>query len=172
MAPGALGLLAPYLLGAWLNSRLWTRKLPAAEPVLPGLLLGRLPSRRDLDRLGVAAIIDLSAELPCPTGGRPYRNVAMLDLVPPDPGQLDEAVVAIQSTLATVRGPVLVNCALGFSRSALALAAWLLASGRAATAEAAVGMIHAARPAIVLGPAKLAALQSWWMSQARPDSVP
>ena len=169
LSPAALGLLAPYILGAWLNSRVWTRKLPPATEVAPGLLLGRLPAAADLDRLGVAAIVDLSAELPCPSGGRPYFSVPMLDLVPPAPELLDQAVKAIRTALAVASGPVLVCCALGFSRSALATAAWLLAGGQAATPEAAEELVRRAKPAVVLGPAQRAALETWW-SRHRPVS--
>ena len=45
------------------------------------------------------------------------------------------------------RGPVLVCCALGYSRSACAVAAWLLATGRAATVDAALARVRAARSA-------------------------
>jgi len=172
MTPAALILLGPHFLGAWLNSRVWTRNQAAADEVAPGLLLGRLPGSADLDRMGVAAIVDLSAELPCPTGGRHYLNIPMLDLVPPQPEQLEQAVRAIQSALATGKNPVLICCALGFSRSALAVVAWLLASGKVDTPEAAEAVIRQARPAIVLGPEKRAALQAWWERQARPVSAP
>ena len=162
LTAAALGLFAPYLLGAWLNSRAWTRKLPPATEIVPGLLLGRLPRTPDLDRLGIAALVDVSAELPCPTGGRPYFNVPMLDLVSPSPAQLQQAAQAIGAARATANGPVLVCCALGFSRSALAVAAWLLAEGQAATPEAAEALIRQAKPAIVLKPAQRATLAAWW----------
>ena len=162
LTPAALGLFGPYLLGAWLNSRAWTRKLSPATEIVPGLLLGRLPGTPDLDRLGIAALVDVSAELPGPTGGRPYFNVPMLDLVPPSPAQLEQAVQAIGAARAGANGPVLVCCALGFSRSALAVVAWLLAAGRAATPEAAENLIRMARPAIVLNDDQRAVLAAWW----------
>ena len=56
------------------------------------------------------------------------------------------------------RGPVLVCCALGYSRSACAVAAWLLATGRAATVDAALARIQAARAHVVLGAGHAAAL--------------
>jgi protein-tyrosine phosphatase/membrane-associated phospholipid phosphatase len=164
LTPAARWLLAPHILGAWLNSRIWTRELPAADQVVPGVLLGRLPRRTDLDRLGVAAIVDVSAELPCPTAGLPYVAQPMLDLVTPSLEQLENAAQAIQAAHVAhaSQGPVLVCCALGFSRSALAVAAWLLVSDRVATPEAALLMVRQARPAIVLGEASQAALDNWW----------
>jgi membrane-associated phospholipid phosphatase len=165
MSVGARILFAPHFLGAWLNSRAWTRNLARADQVVPGLLLGRLPSRADLDRLGIAAIVDLCAEMPCPSDRRAYANIPMLDLIPPESAQLDAAVQAIQTAHSAHAedASVLVCCALGFSRSALAVAAWLLASGKADSPESAIERVRMARPAIVLGADQLDALQSWWM---------
>ena len=56
------------------------------------------------------------------------------------------------------RGPVLVCCALGYSRSAAALATWLVASGRADNTESAVDRIRAVRPRIVLADDAMAAI--------------
>ena len=50
-------------------------------------------------------------------------------------------------------GPVLVCCALGYSRSAAAAAAWLLVTGRAADADAAIARVREVRPHLVLGAA-------------------
>ena len=86
----------------------------------------------------------------------------MLDLVSPSQAQLEQAAQAIGAARATANGPVLVCCALGFSRSALAVVAWLLAAGRAATPEAAENLIRMARPAIVLNDDQRAVLAAWW----------
>lgn len=162
LSPAALGLLAPYLLGAWANSRAWTRKRPIATSVTSGLLLGRLPGPGDAERLGLAAIVDVAAELPCATGGCAYANVPMLDLAPPEPGQLSRAVDAIRAARDRRAGPVLVCCALGFSRSALAVSAWLLAEGEARTPEEAATLVRQASPGTVLGQAHRDALEGWW----------
>ena len=119
-------LMAPYFMGAKLNARLWTRHLNLADAVVPGILLGRVPNRKELEILGVTAIVDVSTELACAPGARAYTNIPMLDLVPPGVAQLEQAVIAIET--ARPSGVVLVCCALGFSRSALAVAAWLLTS--------------------------------------------
>ena len=71
----------------------------------------------------------------------------MLDLVAPGPEALREAVRDIDD--ARRHGRVLVCCALGYSRSATALAAWLVASGRARDADDAMRIVRAARPQIV-----------------------
>ena len=56
-------------------------------------------------------------------------------------------------------GPLLVCCALGYSRSATAMAAWLLHSGRAATVDEALAIIRTARDQVVLHPAHREALE-------------
>lgn len=80
----------------------------------------------------------------------------MLDLVVPEPEQLREAAEAIERL--RTHGPVLVCCALGYSRSAASVATWLLLTGRAVDADAAVAIVRAARPGIVLGQAHLRAI--------------
>lgn len=161
-------LLGPYLLSAWLNSRWWTRKLPAADAVAPALRLGRLPTAGDLQRLRVATIVDVCAELPCALPGLGHATVPMLDLVTPTPEQIDRALTAIDKALPV--GPVLLCCALGFARSAVVAAAWLLRTGQAGSAEDAVAQIQTARPAVVLGSAQIDQLRRWQQQFPKPDA--
>lgn len=147
-------LLLPYQGAAWLSSRWFTRGCRSAQ-VVAGVWIGRAPGRADWRALDAAAVLDLTAEFHA--GGsarrRRYRSVPMLDLVPPSAAQLRRAVSALDALQAS--GPVLVHCALGFSRSALVIAAWLLRRGIAATPEQAVGLVRAARPRLVLPPSHL-----------------
>ena len=152
-------LFAPYLLGAWLNSRGWTRRLQIADRVAPGVLLGRLPTAAESRRLGVVAIVDVCAELPFRTRGIQYRFVPMLDLVLPDAEQIERAVVALEEALAA--GPVLVCCALGFARSALVVAAWMLRARLADSPQAAVAQVRQARPAVTLAKPQIDLLRRW-----------
>ena len=152
-------LLAPYLAGAWINSRWWTRNCSDASVVVPGVMLGRLPTSRERNAAGVRAIVDVTAELPCNAQGVHYASVPMLDLVVPSLDRLERAGQAIESAMKA--GPVLVCCALGFSRSAMAVAAWLLSSGRAKTVGDAVAIIRAARPAIVVSDAHVQRLEEF-----------
>jgi protein-tyrosine phosphatase len=167
MSIAAWWLLGPYFLGAWLNSRWWTRSTRSADVVVPGLLLGRLPTREERETRGVRAIVDVTAELPCATDGVRYVNVPMLDLAPPSIAQIERSVAAIESGFAN--GPVLVCCALGFSRSATAVAAWLAASGRAASHAEAIEQVRRARPAVVLDASCVAALERF--AQRQPRSI-
>ncbi len=149
-ALGAALLLAPYTLGAWLNSRLWTRNSPTPGLITDGVWLGRLPDSRAMQAVGFRALLDLTAELPAPKGDWAYMQMPWLDLVPPDSARLEEAAAAIEALRQ--HGPVLVCCALGYSRSASAVAAWLLATGRASSVDGALAILQQARPRVVLGP--------------------
>ena len=157
MSTAAWWLLAPYFLGAWINSRWWTRSMPGAVEIVPGLLLGRLPTEAERNAHQVRAVVDMTAELPCAVQCARYTNVPQLDLTQPTVDQIDRAVTAIDAAYA--EGPVLVCCALGFSRSAIAVAAWLVASGRARDHAEAIAQIRRARPAVVFHPPHLAALE-------------
>jgi len=148
-------LLAPYLLGAWVNSRLWTRKHPQPDQVAEDIWLGRVPTEQEAAPF--TAVLDLSAELPVRLPGKTYRNLPLLDLVAPDSEACRQGAELIEQLHQ--QGPLLVCCALGYSRSATLVAAWLLHSGRADSVEQAIAMIRAARPRIVLGDAQRKALQ-------------
>ncbi len=158
-------LLAPYVLGAWLNSRWWTRHGPAQQAIQDGVWLGRMPSGQAMRQGGFAVLCDLSAELPAPRGHWRHAGVPWLDLVPPSVAQLEEAARRIES--ARTLGPVLVCCALGYSRSACAVMAWLLRTGRAADVGAAEALVRARRPGVVLTPAHRAALSAFVAPEAR-----
>ncbi|MCC6074047.1 phosphatase PAP2/dual specificity phosphatase family protein [Pseudomonas sp. GCM10022188] len=149
LSSAALWLLAPYLAAAWLNSRLWTRRRPEPDAVVEGIWLGRIPSARELARGPFTGVIDLCAELPLAPGLCNYRSLPQLDLVAPSAAQCLAAAEAIES--ARRRGPILVCCALGYSRSATAVAAWLLHSGRARDVDSAIEQIRRARPQVMLG---------------------
>ena len=152
-------LLAPYLAAAWLNARWWTRKEPPACEVADRVWMGRLPSRVERRQLGIASMVNLTAELPSATEDAKCRSVPVLDLTIPTAAQFDRAVACIES-LEPDR-PTLVCCALGYSRSASAVAAWLVATGRASSVDAAIAILHGAGRRVVLSPAHRARLQNW-----------
>ena len=162
LSNAACWLLAPYLVAAWINSRCWTWRHPQPDEVCDGVFLGRIPGRGE--RAPFAAIVDLCAELPfiaCTTAiaGKPamrpaqsaYRSLPTLDLIAADAELLQQAADAIEHL--RTQGPLLVCCALGYSRSASAVAAWLLLSGRCSDAAQAEALIRQVRPGIVLHPA-------------------
>jgi hypothetical protein len=139
-------LFAPYTLAALVNSRLWTRKSPAPDAVADGVWIGRVPVRR-AGAHGFAGIVDLCPEIPCRGGGAIVSGVPMLDLVVPEAAELRQAADEIERLRRV--GPVLACCALGYGRSAAAVATWLLRTGRAATAGDALDVVRRARPAVV-----------------------
>jgi membrane-associated phospholipid phosphatase len=139
-------LLAPYLAGAFVNSRSWTRREPAPVAVSGGVWLGRIPSARTAANFGT--VIDLCAELPGAGTAGTWVCIPMLDLVAPQPAELRTAAARIERGRSA--GPVLVCCALGYSRSAAAVATWLLTSHTAANVRDAIETIRTARPRIVI----------------------
>lgn len=141
-------LFAPYLVFAWLNSRCWTRKHPQPCRIVDNVWLGRIPTAGELKNGPFVAVIDLCAELPLDASAIVYRSLPVLDLTLPTFEQCDEAARKIEHL--RLRGPLLVCCALGYSRSATAVAAWLLQTGRAACVDRAIDQIQQARPHIVL----------------------
>jgi len=158
LSVAARWLFAPYLAGAWLNSRWWTRRNPAPVPVCDGVWIGRIPSSRDLRDSTFTGVVDLAAELGLAHGNKDLAVVPVLDLTTPAPQALAEAATAIERL--RMRGPVLVCCALGYSRSACAVAAWLLATGRCATVAVALAKLRDARAQVVLGAPHVAALHT------------
>ncbi|MND86648.1 hypothetical protein D3C80_786230 [compost metagenome] len=148
LSSAAHWLLAPYLAAAWINSRLWTRKHPQPDQIVDGVWLGRVPTGAELRYSSFKAVLDVCAELPLAPGTRAYYSVPVLDLSVPTTAQCLELAQALERLHQ--QGPVLVCCALGYSRSATAIAAWLLHSGRATSVEAAIAMLQQARPRIVL----------------------
>jgi protein-tyrosine phosphatase len=148
MSAAARCLLAPYLIAAWINSRLWTRRDPAPVHIRDGVWLGRFPSARDLARQDFAAVVDLSAELPAPASRAAWHAFPSLDLVTPEPGRLRSAARTIERRRAG--GPVLVCCALGYSRSAAAVASWLLMTERSQGVAEAIAALRDLRPRCVL----------------------
>lgn len=158
LAPAASVLLAPYLAGAFVNARIWTRRHPLPDHVADGVWIGRLPTRRELERGAFAALVDLTCELPVVPGTRAYANLPVLDLTLPDRATIVAAVQAIERRRPADR--VLVCCALGYSRSATVVAAWLLATGRASDACDAVARIRRVRPQVVMTEAHFALIGS------------
>lgn len=139
-----LTLFAPFTFGAWVSSRLSTRRCGAHSEVCDGVFVGRVPVRA----APFEAIVDLCAEIPCRGGATFYRSIAVLDHVVATDEELRAAVAAIEEGRS--HGSVLVCCALGFSRSVSAIIAWLLATGRATSLDDAAAIVRRARPAMVL----------------------
>jgi len=146
MSLAARLLLAPSLAGAFVNSRWWTRHEPEPVAIGDGVWLWRIPLAREA--AGFATVVDLCAELPGAATAGTWVCIPMLDLVPPEPAQLRRAAASIER--ARSAGTVLVCCALGYSRSAAAVATWLVTSNRAENMSEAIEKVHRARPRMVI----------------------
>ncbi len=120
-------------------------------PVVENLYLGRrlLP----IEAMSAAAeyrfhaVLDLAAEFAAPRSFRNlphYNSVPILDAAAPTADQLRTTAAWLVTRVTS--GPVYIHCALGHGRSALAAAAYLLASGHAPDPKAAVAMVKAVRP--------------------------
>jgi len=110
--------------------------------------LGRAPLPWEADHRRFAQIVDVTSELSLHHRGT--RAHGWLDLTEPTCGQLLTAALAVQRAAAS--GPVLVCCALGFSRSPAVAATWLCVYGPRASVDDAVQQIRHARPQVVLTP--------------------
>lgn len=163
MEEAVLVLLAPYLLGAWLNSRCWTYKHPEPDEIVSGLWLSRLPSRSVIKQLQPVTLINCCAELPVISNGQPVYGVPMLDLLAPDIDQIQQGVAAIKA--GRQYGNMLVFCALGYSRSAVLVSASLIDQGHAATVDEAIAIVRKARPKLVLSALQKARLEQWYGSE-------
>lgn len=149
MGWAARWLYAPYRLGAWVNARLWTRGLAPSCLVAPGLRLGRIPTGAEWEAAGRPRVVSLCAELQLPQAVQSTaRCVPMLDLAAPTALQLQHAAAAIEAARRSGQ-PVLVCCALGFSRSAASVIGWLVRHAGHDLPEA-EAIVRAARPQMVL----------------------
>lgn len=155
MAWPARVLLAPYRVAARCNAWCWTRHLPPLHPVLPGLSVGRL------SRLSAGArpttLVSLCAELQAPPDSR-CLCLPWLDLVPASPTALRRAAALIDRAVRQGE-PVVVGCALGWSRSVAALACWLTRHGHARDTDAALAQLQRSLPRVALGSDWLRALR-------------
>ncbi|TJZ73987.1 phosphatase PAP2/dual specificity phosphatase family protein [Chitiniphilus eburneus] len=151
-------LLTPHRLAAWLSFRLYRPRLTRLARVTDDVWLGCHPDAAALAQAG--SVLDVCGELSRSraVAGRPYAAVPLLDLLPPNPAELAQAVAQLER-MRQAQGPVLVHCALGLSRSATVVAAWLVASGRAANITQAVRDLRACHPAVVLHPTHLGVLE-------------
>jgi len=143
-------LLFPYLIGAFISCRLFTRNLNKADHIINGVWLGRFPTGEDLKAGDYRCVLDLTAEFSAPSlpDNMQWLSISNLDLVPVSISNLVLAADFIQEQYSN--GPMLVVCALGYSRSSSAIIAWLVKYGHCENVEQAIGLIKECRPNIVL----------------------
>lgn len=147
--------LAPYTLMAYLNSHYWLRNKALIAPVMDGVYLGSV--RADVPHH--MAMLDVCSELPLYHPPSSYAVQPMLDLIAPSAAELRLAVQKIETLRQSGAVDVLVCCALGYSRSASVVLAWLMHTHRAPTLQEAMAIVQKARPQIVLSTAHIQAIQ-------------
>lgn len=114
----------PYLAGYWLAwqlVRLRGRGRPALVAGGPQLWFGRRLTRGEAGRLPAGChVIDLCTELAETANlrGPGYRSLPLLDLAAPRPSELRRILAAIDD-IQRRGAPLLVHCAMGYSRSRL-----------------------------------------------------
>jgi protein-tyrosine phosphatase len=153
--------LAPCLLGQYFSLLYYRRQCRSWDEVTPRIWIGGKLGRRAANkalRSGVTSVLDLSAEF---SEAKPfrkinYRNIPVLDLTAPTQTQLVEMGEFIGNQSRT--GAVYVHCKIGYSRSAAAVAAYLLMSRKVNTANEAFALIRRVRPSVVIRPEVLSAL--------------
>jgi protein-tyrosine phosphatase/membrane-associated phospholipid phosphatase len=153
--------LAPCLVGQWLSWIYYRRQCRPWDKIGGGVLIGRRLTEREAARAaasGVMAVLDLTAEF---SEARPFRqikylNIPILDLTAPTQQQLQEMVDFIEKHFKS--GKVYVHCKVGYSRSAAAVGAWLLATGQVSNVAEVLSRLRQARPAIIIRPEIVEAL--------------
>ncbi len=147
--------LGPVLVGQHLSRIYYRRQCRAWDAVTPKVWIGSALQEREARAAvagGVTAVLDLTAEFSAPRAFRRlrYRNIPILDLTAPHEAQLEEMVDFIATEAE--RGIVYVHCKIGYSRSAAAVAAYLLRSGQTTTVPESLERLRAVRPSIVIRP--------------------
>ena len=156
--------LAPCLLGQYLSLLYYRSRCRPWDEVTPRIWIGGKLGAHSANkalRSGVASVLDLSAEF---SEAKPfrkinYRNIPVLDLTAPTQAQLAEMGEFISNH--SRNGAVYVHCKIGYSRSAAAVAAYLIMSGTANTAKEAFAIIRRVRPSVVIRPEVISALSEF-----------
>jgi len=161
-------LFAPCLFGQWLSLLHYRRRGNAWDQITPTVWIGAKLNEREAEEAkqqGVTAALDLTCEFSENKTFRSlaYRNLPVLDLTELPAPQLREAADFILQH--STRGIVFVHCKAGYSRSAAAVGAFLLATGKAKTVDQCLAMMRRARPSIVLRPEVTVALKDFCVSR-------
>jgi len=122
-------LFAPYFIGSYLSWHYYRRNLPLMSHVKSHVYLGRFPTTSEYKTVaseGISTSINLATEQQIQKVGISQVKFPFLDLTIQSPESLYKLAQTIDSMHAE---KVYVHCALGLSRSVLAVSAWLLYQG-------------------------------------------
>lgn len=140
MSPAAKWLFYPYLLGALINSRLWTWRHARMTHIMDNVYLGRFPAQQDIRAHQFHSVLDMTAEFAASHDRIKWFALANLDLLVPADQELIRAAQLIEQQQQ--QGKLLVTCALGYSRSAMAVLTWLLLTKRTDNVEQALALLR------------------------------
>jgi predicted protein tyrosine phosphatase len=140
-----------------ISRRYYRGRAPAWSKLAPNVWFGCWPDEaasRELREAGVTAVVDLAAEFESSALARsPSVETLFLDLLDlsvPSLRDLHRAAdfIGVQSK----RGIVFIHCKAGSFRSAAVAGAWLIASGRARTANDAIEILERSRAGLRVRP--------------------
>ena len=152
-------LYLPYFIIMWLNSRIWTIRHQADDLIADDVYLGRIPSTSALNQHHFISVVDLCAELPIGHFKGTYTLIPVLDMTPLSQKECQQVAQIIEQYRQ--QGKLLVCCALGYSRSATAVIAWLLWTKRANTLQQAIAIVKEQRNSIVITRQQQLILSNW-----------
>ena len=129
------------------NMAYWLRGKALSAQVTERIHVGSVLAAPDFH-----AVVDVCAEYPMAHMPSYYTTVPMLDMVPADVAALRAAADALHQMLQQQNQPVLVCCALGYSRSVAVVLVYLLRQRHAHDLQAALKLLQQARPDMVVSP--------------------
>lgn len=149
-------LFLPYIFIARINSYLWARKINPYDEILPNLYLGSFPF--DASKIeNFQSIVDCCAEIPFqPNQQIHYYPNYLLDMTPLSLSECINSAKTINNALQ--HGKTLVFCALGYSRSATSIIAYLILY-QGYSVKDAIQQVKEARPNIVIKPKQMDVLK-------------
>jgi protein-tyrosine phosphatase/membrane-associated phospholipid phosphatase len=159
--------LGPCLLGQHISRLFYRLRCHAWDALTPHVWIGSTLTHGEAAaaaRLGVTAVLDLTAEFSAPHPFRKlcYRNIQILDLTAPRLDQLQEMTEFVEQE--SERGIVFIHCKIGYSRTAAAAGAYLLFSGKATSVAEALELLRQARPTMMVRPEIVSALNAFALS--------
>lgn len=142
----AVTLLAlPVTFAYRLNMAYWLRGQAVSAAVTERIHVGSV-----LAAPHYQAMVDVCAEYPLRHCPPLCVCIPLLDMVPPDPAALRLAADELHQLLQQQPHPVLVACALGYSRSVAVIVTYLLRHGAYNNLQDAIHCVQQARPQLVL----------------------
>lgn len=122
-------LFAPYFIGSYISWHYYRRNIPLMSHVKSHVYLGRYPTSNEYRKIkseGIENAINLATEQQLQTETIHQTRFPFLDLTIQSPESLYQLAKTIESR---ANEKIYVHCALGLSRSVLAVASWLLYKG-------------------------------------------